>query len=663
MSDNAEKAAVKDGGDEASSGGVSAAVAEKEILTQKEARETSRTPEEKLKDEYKSVMKQNETDATSKGWGEVGSPKDLYEKLSNRSAAASKANDAKTLDFTQSVSPTLEQEMGVRRAESINLGGAENLNIGERRGNRVPRVSDTTGEVPREYGKRPEGSDKNVERDTQEQTRDNQEGVLKNFRDSLERQGLRGEDVERRVAEMKANLDATKQRLDQKEKDGHLKNLETGKSETSAEQMKRVFGAINEVLEGKKGVDGAYGDKERANWASGAAAALANPERFVNQGAHMTCALTSAQKQRIEAGDPASVVEEASSVVNRGGAFTGTDNGVNGSGDRKWVKVDALSIRPDGESGKNFDASFHGDQGKRSLFGHTADALYGQKAADLQAEKKGLPPGTLTYLAANADQYGAANGQTRTGEGLFLNASDGSKQLLGASPNVGVWQVGELNQHLTGKAGGMFADAKLAGNPPKGYEHVKMTLTRGAEDFTAKLTKWQAENGTSAQIGVNAPFLRGGGENGHGLHAMNAKIKDGAVHFDNNWGNKNDIGKVSLDEIDKATNPDRWNARRGATDGDPGPRPDRDTNFGPRTGRNPNETQAEFDKRREDEKKKTDEEEKNKKEADAKKKAEDDQQLQKTKEREARAQTAYEMAVAQWNIKREGPKPERNQFQ
>lgn len=663
MSENAEKAAVRDGGDGGDSGGSSAAVAEKEILTQKEAQESIKKPDAQLKSDYDEVVKKNEKDAKDKSLSEAGSPKEIYEQVKKLGAVASKASDAKSIDLSKSYSKTLEEDMGLAKAESLTLGGAENLSLGARRGNRVARVSDTTGEVPSEYGKKPEGSDKNVERTPDEQARDNQEGVLKNYRDSLENSGVRGAEADRRVAEMKAHLDATKARLDQKEKDGHLKNLETGKKETAEEQMKRVYGAMNEVLEGKKGTDGPYGAKERANWAAGAAASLANPERFVNQGAHMTCALTSLQKQRIEAGDPASVVEEAASVVNRGGAFTGTDNGVNGAGDRKWVKVDALSIKPDGESAQDFNASYHGDAGKRSLFGHTADALYGQKAADLAAEKQGKPAGTYTYLAANADQYGAPNGQTRTGEGLFLNAADGSKKLVGTSPNVGVWQVGELNQHMTGKGGGMFADAKLAGNPPKGYEHVQMTLTRGGQDFKAKLAAYQAENGTSAQIGVNAPFLRGGGENGHGLHAMNAKVdKDGDVVFDNNWGNKNDIGKVNLDEIDKATNPDRWNARRSATDGDPGPRPDRDTNFGPRTGRNPNETQAEFDKRRDDDKKKEDEEKKQK-EQEQQKKKDEDQQLQLKKERDARNQQAFEMALAQWMIERKGPRPERNNFQ
>lgn len=659
--DNAEKAAIKDGGE---GGGGGAAVAEKkEILTQAEARESSKSTKEIMRDDDRMVRKENEQDAAKKGWGEVGSPKEIYEKLSKQGAVVAKSGDAKTLDLSQNVNRSLEEDMGLKKAESLSLGGAENLSLGARRGDRVARVSDSTAEVPRDFGRKPEGSDKNVERSADEQTRDNQEGVLRNYRDSLEKSGVRGAEADRRVAEMKAHLDATKARLDEKEKNGHLKNLETGKKETAEEQMKRVYGAMNEVLEGKKGADGPYGAKDRANWAAGAAAALANPEKFVNQGAHMTCALTSLQKSRIEAGDPASVVEEAASVVNRGGAFTGTDNGINGSGDRKWVKVDALSIKPDGESAQDFNAAYHGSGGKRSLFGHTADALYGQKAADLAAEKQGKPAGTYTYLAANADQYGAPNGQTRTGEGLFLNASDGSKKLVGTSPNVGVWQVGELNQHMTGKGGGMFADAKLAGNPPKGYEHVQMTLTRGAADFTAKLKAFQAENGMSAQIGVNAPFLRGGGENGHGLHAMNAKIdKDGDVVFDNNWGDKNDIGKVSADEIDKATSPDRWSPRRGATDGDPGPAPDRDTNFGPRTGRNPNETQAEFDKRRDEDKKK-EEEDKKQKDAEQKKKADEDQQLQLKKDRESRAQTAYEMALAQWNLKREGPRPERNQFQ
>ena len=676
MAENVEKAAVKDAGD--SGGGES--TPDKAIKTQAEASRENTSTEQKLKNDEASVIKANNEGASLSGYKAAGSPEDIYKQLSNAKVKNGE-NGVKVLDLAagEKKDAGIRGDMGIavltdgEKKKSLGdaaaaPGDAGKLSINAPRGDRAPRPADATQEVQPAFGKKPDGGDKNVERSPEQQTRDNQEGVLKNFRDTLEKSGVKGPEADARVAEMKANLEATQSRLAEQEKAGHLKNLETGKPETAESQMKRVYGAMNDVLEGQKGKDGPYGAKERANWASGAAAAIANPDRNVNQGAHMTCALTSLQKQRLESGDPAAVIEEGASVANRGGAFSGTNNGENGAGDRKWTSVHALSIKPDGESSVNYDAKFHGDGGKRSLFGQGQDAFGGAKVVALADEKAGRPPGSTVYLTANAEQFGVPAGQSRTGEAVVRIGANGEKTLTGTAPPIGVWHAAELNQHMTGKGGGTFVDSKLAGNPPKGYEHVKATTFHGADDLKNKTAAWQRETGSSAQIVVNAPFLRNGGHDGHGLHAMNAKIdKDGDMTFDNNWGRKNDLGKVSDKEINDATNPDSWKPNRT----DAGPAPDRDTNFGPRTGRNPNETESQFQQRREEEKKKQEEDEGKKKESEAKKKEEEetrkkkeqDEKLQKEKlDKQSKADNDFQRALAAWMLNKKGERPERGQF-
>jgi hypothetical protein len=546
----------------------------------------------------------------------------------NKSAEAAKAGDQ-----------ALKGSAGQANAGE-SLGGAENLSLtrsSARKEAGAGAEAARVQELSQKSGEKPAGSDANVERTPEQQLKDNIPGVLDNYRASLEKAGVRGADADKLVGDMQKNLEATQKRLD--ENKDKLIDQRTGKPDTPENQMKRICGAVNDVLDGKTGP---YNDSQRSIMASAMAGEVSNPDAFNKQGAHMTCALASLSKQRLEAGDPASVLEEAASVVNRGGAFTGTDNPTDrvsgiGSG-RSWTKVDPMSIMPDRESSQYFNANYHGTEGKRDLFTHVNNALYGQKGADLKAEHEGKPAGSYVYMAANSDAYGGRAAQTNTGEGLFAVGSDGSRRLIDNNPAVGIWQVAELNQSLTGRSGGMFAHKDLAGRPPAGYEHVGMTTFNNAADFKAKLADWQSRTGTAAQIGVDAPFLPGGGENGHGLHAMNAKLDaNGNVLFINNWNSKYDM-KVTDAQIDKATNPSAWQAH-GPGSEHAGPVPNQDTHFRPGSGRNPNESNDEHKKRLEKE-----QEDKKRKEEQNKKDEED----RKRQEKKQKEQADYDTARTRW---------------
>jgi hypothetical protein len=538
---------------------------------------------------------------------------------------------------------------GAAKPEGDSLGGAENLAL-TRSGSRHAAAGDAGAARVQELGKggeKPPGTDKNVERTPEQQQRDNVRGVVDSYRASLEKAGVTGSDAEKLVSDMQKHLETTQKRLE--ENKDKLIDQRTGKPDTPENQMQRVCGAINDVLEGKSGP---YSDAQRSVMASAMAGEVSNPDAFNKQGAHMTCALASLSKQRLEAGDPASVLEEAASVVNRGGAFTGTDHptdNVSGIGSgRTWTKVDATSIMPDGESSRYFDSNYHGTQGKRDLFTHVNNALYGQKGADLKAEHEGKPAGSYVYMAAHSDAYGGRAAQTNTGEGLFAVGSDGKRELIDNNPAVGIWQVAELNQSLTGRSGGMFAHKDLAGHRPNGYEHVGLTTFNNAQDFKAKLADWQGRTGTSAQIGVDAPFLPGGGEDGHGLHAMNAKLDaNGNVLFINNWGSKFDM-KVTDAQINRATNPNQWQAH-GPGSEHAGPAPNQDTHFKPGSGTNPNETKLEHDKRLKDEDKKKQEEKKHKEEE--KDKDKEKEQQQKKLEQQQKTKADYDARLAQWQAR------------
>jgi hypothetical protein len=423
-------------------------------------------------------------------------------------------------------------------------------------------------------------------------------------------------------------------------KDGGTDHL----SGTPAEQIARLNKAMTDILD-KTGVkDGKLLDgqadtltepSDRQNLVQDLASRFSNPDRFVVQGQHLTCALESKQKQFLEGGDMARVAEMSASLVNNGFANVTELNGKV----TRAVHVDSDSFRPDKESSIPFDASYHGDQGNRGLSGQVWDALAGQVMADLKSERAGKPTSengigeaSNVYMAAHSEKYDAT---TKTGEGLFRK-ENGNYTLKEDNPGATLWDIAHMNRAMGGHDGAVFAHSNLRGSgaPPEGKGFPKdltVTTFSSMADLRDKLGKERDKFGTSAQISVDAPFLPGGGADGHGLHAMNISLnKDNTFRLDNNWSKDKDIGVVTDAQVDRATNPDKWLAEG---------RPTADTVFRPDTGRNPNESVDDFNKRREaDTKRKLEEEDEQKKRDEKRKKEEKDaaEKIEAEKERLAK---------------------------
>ena len=392
------------------------------------------------------------------------------------------------------------------------------------------------------------------------------------------------------------------------------------------EQINRMNKSMTDVLD-KTGVkDGKLENgqldrlnpADRDNIVKDMAARQANPDKYVNQGDHMTCVLQSNQKQRLEAGDPAKVSEQISSVVNKGSAEI-----VQKDGTTRTVNVDSRSFAHDGESGQEFSASKHGEQGKRGMAGHVYDALAGQTVADLRAEREHLPTSAkgiggaaYVYAAAHADDFGAKPGQTSTNEALMARGKDGSLSFVTNSPGADIWQAAHLNMAMGGDKGAMFAAASVVGDgvAPKNRnfpDDMRVTSFSDTKELHSKLSEFQNRTGQSAQILVDAPYLPGGGQSGHGLHAMNIKaLENGKFKLDNNWASNYDVGSVDASVVARATNPegsvvpsDRPRPDSGPVDPRHPDLPSHDTEIKPGSGRNPNESIDQWNQRLEEQKK------------------------------------------------------------
>ncbi len=458
--------------------------------------------------------------------------------------------------------------------------------------------------------------DKTAVTDSTKQPDLTKEGVLKDYSDTLIKAGFSEADA-RRIS------DNTYARLQKDAQEGHLQG-------TPEEQMRRMDTAHREILDkppGGKLKDGQtdyLSAADRQNIVKDSALRTENPDKYVNQGQHMTCALHSMGKQELEAGDPAKVAERTRDLVNNG--FTTAKEqdrrGPNGEvipGKERVVQVDSLSLKPDFEASRTVNSQNYGDSGKQGPAGQVYAAFAGQLAADLKSEREGgvtsasgIDKASNVYMAAHASERGARSSQTSTNEGVFSRDAKGNLTYEGDGPQVGIWDVAHLNRAAGGADGAVFASSSLfrdgrGDTPPAGYPpDLKISTFRNTDELRTKLGEFQRETGQSGQIGVNAPFLPGGGRNGHGMHAMNISLNaDGSFKLDNNWGAKNDIGRVSDRDVDIATNKEHWNVPGGGG----GRAPDDGTRFGPSTGQNPNETEKDFKDRQEQEKSKKEEEE------------------------------------------------------
>ncbi len=448
-----------------------------------------------------------------------------------------------------------------------------------------------------------DGSDKGLDKPVGSKA----EGALEDYKKTMMRAGMSEEDATKLSRDTLSRLEKTK------------KGADSALEGTPEQQMSRMNKAMSDILDGSgkrpdgklaNGQDDPLTSRDRQNIVKDLAAREADPDKYVNQGQHMTCALESNQKQRLEGGDPAKVAEQIASVVNKGSAeITEKDGKV------RIVNVDSRSFAPDRESSQDFNVKTAGDGGQRGLAGHVYDALAGQTVADLRAEREGKPTSangvgeaSYVYMAAHADQLGAKPGQTHTNEALMAKNGDGSYKFVTDTPGVDIWQMAHLNKAMGGNPGAVFAHAGTVGDgiPPKGAGYppdMRITSFSSSEDLAKKLGDFQQKTGQSGQIMVNAPFLPGGGENGHGLHAMNVKLDaNGKFDLDNNWGKKFDLGSVSGAVIDKATDPEKWKPK--TAEGQAEPKPTDRTEIRPGGGRNPNESQADYQSRLLEEQKK-----------------------------------------------------------
>ncbi len=472
------------------------------------------------------------------------------------------------------------------------------------------------------------------------------EGALEDYKKTMMRAGMSEEDATKLSRDTLTRLEKTN-----KISEGALEG-------TPEQQLARMNKAMSDVLDGTgkrpdgklaNGQDDPLTARDRQNLVKDLAARQADPEKYVNQGKHMTCVLQSNQKQRLEGGDPAKVAEQIASVVNTGSAeITEKD------GKTRTVNVDSRSFAPDQESSQ--DVNLKAGENKRGMAGHVYDALSGQAVADLRAEREGKPTSangigeaSYVYMAAHADQLGAKPGQTSTNEALLAKKSDGSYKVLHDSPGVNsVWEMAHLSKAMGGENGAVFANAGTVrdGVPPKGMgfpPDMRITSFANAEDLTKKLGDYQQKTGQSAQILVNAPFLPGGGENGHGLHAMNVKLgANGKFDLDNNWGNKSDLASASGAVLEKATDPAKWNAK--TAEGRAEPKPTDRTEIRPGSGRNPNESQEDYQARLLEDQKR--EKEKEKEEDPGK-------ELLKKNEKDAQAaEERYQTELQIWNAEK-----------
>ncbi|HNG19466.1 MAG TPA: hypothetical protein PLI59_09835 [Candidatus Obscuribacter sp.] len=355
---------------------------------------------------------------------------------------------------------------------------------------------------------------------------------------------------------------------------GGAENAETRLKGTPAEQMERMREGFETILKpGQENFSG-YNERQRQNVVKDLAYKVASPDDFVNQGNKMTCALQSLEKQHLSAGDPAKVIENAASVLNKGYADL---PGTNQDGSSMRVHVMKQSLTPDSESARDFNTSDHGTgKGMRGLGGQALDALYGQAHADNRSIRMGQPTSAdgldkagNIYITAGAQNppFNMPGSRDATGEALFTRQPDGGLKMLHNSPVIGAFDREWLNQTFGGKPGAIMVhensvgpnngpDARL-GYPP--HLDLRLNTFKSPEELQQKVAQWEKETGQPAQLMVHAAFMNGQDKlQGHALHAMTARAVEGGLLMDNQNGRSLDR-VMNMRQIDIATNNRNWN--------------------------------------------------------------------------------------------------------
>lgn len=385
-----------------------------------------------------------------------------------------------------------------------------------------------------------------------------------------------------------------------------------------AEQLQKITRSMEAVLnpttdEAKARMDG----QSRINLVNDLAQRLANPEQFVNQGRHPTCALNAMQKLVMQGADPARAAEMLATAVNNGVVQI-----LNPLTQRpETIEIDSRSLRPDAESSQ--DPTRFGGRDVRGMAGHALDAIFGQIVASHGVHDGGNR--NMVYIASGADrlQNGQFAGRATTGEGLFRRdpVTGQLTRFEGIGPGTTPENEAILSRALGLPPGVILLHSSMAyqiGSIPPEIRQQIRTFDNirgdGPNSLERALKDLQTTYGrTSGFLRVEAPFLPGGGMNGHGLHAVNVALRpDGSFFLDNNWGTDRDITGITDQQLLLATD---YNTQRrvvrgeiqvpgGPTPGDvpknvPFERPDIRTPEAPGMGRTPLETPDVYQKRME----------------------------------------------------------------
>lgn len=322
---------------------------------------------------------------------------------------------------------------------------------------------------------------------------------------------------------------------------------------TPEEQLARMTQALDAILDPSKAGAGdraleRMSQTDRQNLVKDFLMRMSNPEAFVNQGAHNTCALSSMQKLVMQGNDPAKLAEQLAGVVNNG--FTYVTNPETGVAQR--VDVHSASLRPDHES-RVPPTDANGNQ-IRGMAGQAIDALFGQMAADNQGKIDGKK---YVYLAANAGDFTGGR-RSQTGEGFFeANAQGDLTKFVDDSPQMTLVAKAQLSRMLDLPKGVNFIHSSMINEIPPSMRD-QFTIFNDAADLKAKFADFSSRTGMkSAEVRVNAPYLPGERMAGHGLHSVNISMDGNQIKVDNHWGDGKDL-TLSDAQLDTATDARRW---------------------------------------------------------------------------------------------------------
>ena len=405
---------------------------------------------------------------------------------------------------------------------------------------------------------------KAVERGDRIQTTD-QDKVMRDYTELLTRSGMSPTDAANAARRTLERLTENFRNMPGDQTNTHGLSPEN----RALEQMARLHRAMAEVQTGSRGPNDPLGQTERNLFVQDMALRMMDPERFANQGAHNTCALQALQKQMMSGGDPARFAEHLAMIANHG---VTTING-------QEVRVDPRGLVADREARENPLSRVNGNilngtvRDGRGMAGLIGDALLGQLAADMRGRGE-------IYLTSNAQALGAPSDRSSTGEGLFTR----NGRFLSSSPAMEAADVLRVGRAYGLPPGSFFLHESMRYQVPAELQS-QAGFFSDAGDLRRQLAELQRVHGISGSIGVNAPFLPGGGMDGHGLHAVNISLKNGQLFLDNNWSHEHNQG-ISDDQLMLAADERRWT--RGGVPGAERIPGDVPTRFGPDTGTNPN---------------------------------------------------------------------------